>query len=317
MNADTLEHADMSEDLTRDARTPALLAPFEIVGRATLTGFGYAGAVMLLLLDAGRRSLWPFGRDNGVEGGFTRVVFHQMAWMLAMGMPLVGMVHVAMGSFLSLQAYYGSTFVDGTGAVVGVGLLRNLGGLMAGLTFAGLLAARVIPELKAVASPLSAGNPDFDPGALAAPRIQAAAVACVLLSLWGVAVGTVVGWQASQSMMGLSTETYFLMMGRMMWYRDIIGLVCKCLVFGSVSAAICCHEGLARGRDDASDAERGPSGRGASHGTLASPLPLTTPVFRAACLSLAAVLVLNSSWFILVYHAVPFYGPTLLPPPGP
>ena len=56
-----------------------------------------------------------------------------------MGVPLVGLVHIAMGSFLSLQAYYGSTFVDGTGAVVGVGLLRNLGGLMTGLTFAGIL----------------------------------------------------------------------------------------------------------------------------------------------------------------------------------
>ena len=65
-----------------------------------------------------------------------------------MGLPLVGMVHIAIGSFLSLQAYYGSTFVDGTGAVVGVGLLRNMGGLMTGLTFAGILAARMIPELR-------------------------------------------------------------------------------------------------------------------------------------------------------------------------
>jgi hypothetical protein len=23
------------------------------------------------------------------------------------------------------------------------------------------------------------------------------------------------------------------------------------------------------------------------------------------------------SWFVLVYHAVPFYGPTLLKPPSP
>ena len=57
-------------------------------------------------------------------------------------------MHIAIGSFLSLQAYYGSTFVDGTGAVVGVGLLRNLGGLMTGLTFSGILAARMVPELR-------------------------------------------------------------------------------------------------------------------------------------------------------------------------
>ena len=73
---------------------------------------------------------------------------HQLFWMLFTGFPLVGLVHIAIGSFLSLQAYYGSTFVDGTGAVVGVGLLRNLGAMMTGLTFAGILAARMVPELR-------------------------------------------------------------------------------------------------------------------------------------------------------------------------
>ena len=73
---------------------------------------------------------------------------HQLFWMLYMGIPLVGLVHIAIGSFLSLQAYYGSTFVDGTGAVVGVGLLRNLGGIMSGMIFSGMLAARMIPELR-------------------------------------------------------------------------------------------------------------------------------------------------------------------------
>ena len=43
--------------------------------------------------------------------------------------------------------------------------------------------------------------------------------------------------------------------------------------------------------------------------------PWSVPVFRAACLSMVAILVMNSSWFMLVYHAVPFYGPTLLPQP--
>jgi phospholipid/cholesterol/gamma-HCH transport system permease protein len=29
-----------------------------------------------------------------------------------------------------------------------------------------------------------------------------------------------------------------------------------------------------------------------------------------------ATLVLNSGWFLLVYHAGPAFGPTLMPPPG-
>ena len=35
----------------------------------------------------------------------------ELYWMLYMGIPMVGLVHIAVGSFLSLQAYYGSTLV--------------------------------------------------------------------------------------------------------------------------------------------------------------------------------------------------------------
>ena len=37
---------------------------------------------------------------------------------------------------------------------------------------------------------------------------------------------------------------------------------------------------------------------------------------RAACFSTLAMLVLNSGWFLLAYHAGPAFGPTLLAPPG-
>ena len=50
-----------------------------------------------------------------------------------MGLPLVGLVHVGMGSFLSMQAYFGATFMDGIGPVTGVGLIRNLAPLLTGL----------------------------------------------------------------------------------------------------------------------------------------------------------------------------------------
>ena len=79
---------------------------------------------------------------------------------------------------------------------------------------------------------------------LAGPRIAAAAIACLLLSMWGIAVGTLVGWQASMSLMGLPSETFFMMMVKMIWFRDIVGLVVKGLLFGLLPAAICCHEAL-------------------------------------------------------------------------
>ena len=317
-----------------------LLGPVGWLGRSVLEVMSYVGGVTLLAMGAAGSVLRPrLGRDHAAAApGFLTTLMHQLFWMLVMGLPLVGMVHIAIGSFLSLQAYYGSTFVDGTGAVVGVGLLRNLGGLMTGLTFAGILAARMIPELRILSRHMSSretragghesslGRPPQEtgddgadmslsiaPGRLAAPRMAAAAIACLLLSQWGIAVGTVVGWQASQSMMGLPTETFFMMMVKMMWFRDVVGLVVKGLLFGVLPAAICCYEGLGPGA-----AEDEPPGAGisAAHPAHGLAPPWSVAVFRATCLSCAAILVMNSSWFILVYHAVPFYGPMLLAPPG-
>jgi len=318
-----------------------LLGPVGFLGRSVLAVMGYVGGVTELAIGAAGSVLWPrLTRDEQAAApGFMKTLMNQIFWMLVMGVPLVGLVHIAMGSFLSLQAYYGSTFVDGTGAVVGVGLLRNLGGLMTGMTFAGILAARMIPELRILARHLSssgsrsagsdsnvghrpvetfgeaAGAPNvIAPARLAAPRIAAAGVACLLLSQWGITVGTLVGWQASQSMMGLSTEMFFMMMLKMMWFRDVMGLIVKGLLFGVLPAAICCYEGLGPG---ALEDEPAGAGFSASHPAHGLAPPWATPVFRAVCLSCLAILILNSSWFILVYHAVPFYGPTLLAPPGP
>ena len=65
--------------------------------------------------------------------------------------------------------------------------------------------------------------------------------------MWGIAVGTLVGWQASMSLMGLPSETFFMMMVKMIWFRDVVGLVVKGLLFGLLPAAICCHEALRTG----------------------------------------------------------------------
>jgi phospholipid/cholesterol/gamma-HCH transport system permease protein len=262
--------------------------PLDLVGRvgkSVIDGLAYVGGVAVLLLRAAGWLIWPWqSRRHEGQPRLFKSVMHQLFWMLLMGIPLVALVHVAIGSFLALQAYYGSTFVDGTGAVVGVGLLRNLGGIMSGMTFSGILAARMIPELRELSrrvsleeteiadrpsGPRSGGrgasnssavetiHADF--GSVVAPRVAAAAIACVLLTLWGITTGTVVGWVASESLMGLSTEMFFMMMLKMMWYRDVLGLVAKGMMFGALPAAICCFEGLGRcpNEDDGPATARG------------------------------------------------------------
>ena len=73
--------------------------------------------------------------------------------------------------------------------------------------------------------------------------------------------------------------------------------------YACVSALIACHEGL---RD------RGDSGPGADDAASR----VRFAACRAASLSALAILVLNSAWFLLAYHAGPAFGPTVLAAPG-
>ena len=271
-----------------------IVSPLAWIGRAVLGALAYLGALAVLLGSAvdGARNVGVTSRT------FRAMVLDDLAWMFAMGLPLVALVHVGMGSFLCMQSYFGGTFVDGAGAVVGVGLIRNLAPMMACYTLAGIMAAYVTPDLRARAHPAEPGEPhSFQ--RLVAARLVAAGMAGPVFSIWGAAVGTLVGWQVGQTLMGVSTHSFLIMFREMLWMRDVVGLVVKGAGFALVATLFACHEGLWRTDTDGESAT-----------------PITAAACRAACLSWLAILVLNSGWFILVYHAGPAFGPTLLAPPA-
>ena len=291
-----------------DARgLPFWLAPVGWVGGIVVGSLAYLGGVAMLLLSA-MASLVSLKRDDDLPG-FWAVMRSELGWLLMMGIPMVGLVHVGLGSTLSMQAYFGSTFVDGTGAVVGVGLLRNVASMATGMTLSGLIAYRTIPMRLGDATDTLPGG---YAGRLAAPRLAAAGLATVMLSLWGFVVGTFIGWRAAGTMMGLSSNMFFVMFYRMIWFRDVIGLIVKGLLFGLIGAAISCHEGLRAGeRLLEGGAEEAATKVGDPREDLAG------AIVRATCLSMIAILLLNMTWFLLVYHAVPVFGPSLLKPPSP
>ena len=253
-----------------------------------------APAASLLALPVGLvRYLGVFGllgasamRSVRPSMAFARETGRHFEGLLAMGLPLVAVVHVGMGSFLAMQAYFGATFLDGIGPVVGVGLVRNLAPLLAALTLAGLLATRYVADLR--------GHRDiegYDPGREAASRILAAGLVGPILGVWGAGVGIGVGFLVGHKLMGVSVPQFFDLFAEMLWTRDVIGLVGKGFVFAAVPAWIACHEGL---HDD---------------GFVA------TSACRVACLAGLTILVLNGGSFLLFYHAGPAFGPTVLTPP--
>ncbi|MDR3637106.1 MAG: ABC transporter permease [Isosphaeraceae bacterium] len=285
------------------ASTPApsieLHSPIAWVGRASLNSVGYLGSAGLLAAGA-MRSLF---RTKGPAPALAPAVSWQLARALSMGFVLTGLIHVGLGSFLSMQSYFGGTFIDGAGAVVGVGLVRNLAPLMSGMTLAALLAARLTPELRARLRATPAGDLETlpDAGRVALPRLIAGTISGPVLALWGSVVGSLVGWAVAASLLGLSGNTFWQMFCDMLWVRDILGLVVKGMGFGFFGALFACLEGL-----------RGPVGDEAD----SDPDSVQWAVFRACCLSALAILLINSSWFVLVYRAGPAFGPTLLAPPN-
>jgi phospholipid/cholesterol/gamma-HCH transport system permease protein len=251
---------------------------------------GYLGRLAMLAASALRSTVRP---SSSSETSIAVETTQQLDRLLRMGLPSVALVHVGMGSFLAMQAYFGATFVDGIGPVVGVGLIRNLAPLLTGFILAGLVSARYVSELRA------ADGAGIEPARLVASRVAATMVAGPILAAWGSIVGIVVGWLVAQSLMGLTFPAFFDLFLEMLWTRDVVGLVVKGAVFGFAAGLLACHEGLS-----------GPQG-------LEDPLEaVCASACRAAYLTGLAVLFFNAAWFLLAYHAGPAFGPTVLVPPN-
>ncbi len=255
--------------------------------RAASGVVAYLGRMAILGCSAAGSLIFPARASGSLFSETTR----QIDRLLAVGVPMMALIHVGMGSFLAMQAYFGATFIDGIGPVVGVGLIRNLSPLLTGFFMAGLMASRAVPEFRGRA------HPPADAARMAAARMAAAMVAGPVLTAWGSLVGIAAGWAVARSMMGVSLPAFFDLFLEMLWARDIVGLAVKGAAFGMVAALFGCQEGLSRaGSEDDPEADCSAAG-------------------RAACLASLAILAINSGWFLLVYHAGSPFGPTVLAPP--
>jgi phospholipid/cholesterol/gamma-HCH transport system permease protein len=294
--------------MARDVAAPSL-APITIdrLGTPVLQGVVYLGGLAMTLGSAFKALVHP---PKGAPALRTALV-RQLEWLLGAGLPLVGLVHVGLGSFLAMQAYYGAVFAEAVGPLVMVGLFRNVAPLLSGMILAGLLAARVTADLArrplveldadpgwVPDRPVALGhqvNPDLppEPARLAGVRIASAMIAGPVLTLWGATVGTCIGWLISLQYLGVPTPIFFTKAIEMLWARDITGVFVKGTCFGMVAALFACYEGM-RGSDS---------------------VPVSA--VRAAALSAMSILLINSIYYVLMYMAGPAFGPTVLTPPVP
>ncbi len=268
-----------------------------------VAGLAYLGTLVRLLIEAftspGVRS----------EGSMTiwQATLRKLDWLLGVGLPVVGLIHVGMGSYLAMQAYFGATFDVGVGPVVGVGLIRNGSPLLTGFFLAGLLAARETVEIRTKRRAELDADPDWVPdrdddrgdqldersgpstARLLLPRLLASAGVGPVLAAWGSFVAMFVGSQVADRVLGVPVGVFLGEFADKLLLRDVLGLMVKGIAFGSIAALVSCHEG---GRRDRS----------------------SVPVAAARAVTIAIVIILgtNLTWFYFGYLAGSPFGPTVL-----
>jgi ABC-type transporter Mla maintaining outer membrane lipid asymmetry permease subunit MlaE len=122
-------------------------------------------------------------------------------------------------------------------------------------------------------------------GRIAFARVVGAAVAGPCLAFAGVVVGTLLGLLVARSMLGQSSAIFLIKIAEMLQPVDVVGLIVKGMAFAGSSALIATFEGLR------------PESRG-------GPNP-----YRAVLRSIVAILLLNFTWFNLVYLTGDPFGP--------
>lgn len=267
----------------------------------------YLGGIALLALAVVRALLVP--RRGAAR--LLPIVVRRLDEMLLMGLVLVALVSAPMGSFLAMQAFFLATFREASGAVVGLGLVRNLAPLLTGLVLAGMLATRIVPELRRrpwtgldddphdvpdrdVAAGRQA-DPRIEPtpGQLAAVRVVAAVLAGPILTIWGTVVGFGMGMFIARGFLSVSPGIYVNKFLEMLEFRDPLGLAFKSLVFPLIAALVACHEGL-RGDDD--------------------PRLVPMATWRALTVSIVGMLMVNDAWFTLSFLSGSPFGPAVSSP---
>ncbi len=240
---------------------------------------GYLGGMALLAASAIASLFRPRGRRPRLGPGVSR----QLDELFGMGFPLVGLIHVGFGSFLSMQAYFGATFTQASGAVVGLGLIRNVAPMLTGFALAALMAVRTASDLGGELRPgLDEDDADVpdrevalgraeeirnppDPARLTLVRLIAIAIAGPILTLWGATVGILIGALVSQGVLGVPLSIYLGLFRQMIRPADAVGVIVKGMVYPGVSTLIACHEAL-RSRSD----PEGSRTRSAFHAVLLS-----------------------------------------------
>jgi phospholipid/cholesterol/gamma-HCH transport system permease protein len=216
--------------------------PLALVGRTILDLFEEIGRATLFLLLALRHGLTP--------PFFPRQILMQMLRIGYNSLPVVGLTAFFTGGVLALQIYIGGSRFNAESMVaqiVAIGIIRELGPVLAGLMVAGRVAAAIAAEMGTMrvteqidALVTLSTNPHKY---LVAPRVVAAVLTLPLLVLIADTIGIMGGYIVGTRSLGFNGGGYIKNTVDIIQLGDITSGLIKSAVFGFIIAFMGCYQG--------------------------------------------------------------------------
>ncbi len=220
---------------------------FASVGRSTLAFFSGIGRLAIfMVLAVSHMFRAPF---------YPRELLAQLMRIGYFSLPVVGLTTLFTGGALALQIYAGGARINAESVVpsiVALGMVRELGPVLAGLMVAGRVGASIAAEIGTMKvteqidalTTLSTNPVKY----LVVPRLLAATIAMPLLVLVGNIIGILGGFLVGTLRLDFNAAAYlnntvdFLEMG------DVTSGLIKAAVFGFIVALMGCFSGFNSGR---------------------------------------------------------------------
>lgn len=223
------------------------LRPLALIGRNVMAAVAMLGRVTMFAFQAFSHMLRPPYYPRELMQALL-----QIGWL---SLPVVGLTAVFTGGALALQIYSGGARFNAEAVVpqiVAIGVVRELGPVMAGLMIAARVTSSIAAEIATMKvteqidalTTLSTHPMKY----LVAPRVLAALLTVPVLVGVGDIIGIAGGYIVAVKNLGFNAATYLHNTVNFLEALDVVSSLVKGAAFGVIAAVMGCYFGMHSGR---------------------------------------------------------------------
>lgn len=180
-----------------------------------------------------------------------RVLIQQIATIGMTSQPVVILTGAFTGAVLEAQSLYQLRVFhmeSAGGAIVAIGMFRELGPVITGLMIAGRIGSSMAAEIgtmKVTEQVSALRSMNVDPvDYLVKPRIQAMVISMPILMMESVVIGIAAAYAVAIYSFDVQATYWTIQMEKFLGIPDIIVSITKSIAFGLLITLISCHQGL-------------------------------------------------------------------------